>query len=449
MKTITKHSKKKSHSYEKMPFGLMTISVALAFIPLCFESSFTFQSIFYLMAFVLVHGLIKNITLRKSSVGLLACFAGLTAMGYLYSLIISPEIISSTSLVRVFLFLGIVLTYASVVAPDYSPCVVSRALRLTALTSIASCALVFARFVSMGFYFGRIYPITLLGVEMDANYYAIILVLQAGISLLVALYESHAIKKCLYFALFSFCCLAIMLTGSRSGVLCVCISCLIQVFIYFKQHANTKLLTTVLIVLLMLGIVVLASRFVSDWLLDRFFKQSYNDDSNQFRILLWGNAIKRVMGRPIFGFGIGNYTYYSAQDWGLESVSNAAHGTFFDYLVDFGFVGLAAFCSMFFAPIKRLVKCKGIPFLGIAVSFFIAVFIIGAERTVALWVFIIEFDAISRVMERTGISTFELVNSISPVIEDDVDAWLSDSATASRPKLDFSRLQRALKTRSL
>lgn len=394
-------------------FNLIVVSIAFFFLPFCFETSFTFQSIFYLMVLVLINGMMNKIALRKSTVNLIVCFMFVTGFAYLHSLFISPEILTVTAMSRAILFFCILMTYAFAVAPDYSPQVVSKALRLTALSSVISSLLVLFRFVSMGYYFGRIYPISFFGDRIDANYFAVILVLQSGIALLIALYESSATRKCLYFALYALCFLAIMLTGSRSGLLCIFISTLIQLVIYFRQRVGTKLVTITFVALLLIVALFLVGNYVSDWLLDRFFKESYIDESNQFRVYLWENAVKRVMTRPLFGFGVGNYSYYSAQDWGVSSVSNAAHGTFVDYLVDFGIIGLVAFCYIFFSPVKRLIKNSGLPFLGIVISFFIAAFIIGAERTVALWVFIIEFDVVSRTMSRFELSTYELVNSMS------------------------------------
>lgn len=394
-------------------FNLIVVSVSLFFLPLCFETSFTFQSAFYLMVIILINGVLNKIALRKSTINVIICFTLLTGIGYLYSLLISPEILTVTAMGRAALFFCILMMYAFTVAPNYSPTVVSKVLRLTALSSVPSCLLVFSRFVSMGFYFGRIYPISFFGNQIDANYFAIILVLQSGIALLIALYESSVTRKCVYFALYAFCFLAVMLTGSRSGLLCVVISTFIQFVVYFRQQAGAKLVTITLVVLLIVMAFFLAHNFVSDWLFDRFFKESYIDDSNQFRVYLWENAVKRVMTRPFFGFGVGNYSYYSAQDWGVSSVSNAAHGTFVDYLVDFGIIGLGAFCYVFFSPVKRLIKNSGLPFLGIVIGFFIAVFIIGAERTVALWVFIIEFEVVSRTMSRYKLTTYELVNCAS------------------------------------
>lgn len=396
---------------EKMPFGLKAIAFSLFLLPLCRETAFTFQSIFYVMGLILIYGVAAKIKPRKDSVRLVGCFLLITAVGYLHALVITPQIVTATSLIRVFLFMAILLVYVFVVSTDYTPLAISKALRMTALSAIVSCSLVIARYVMQGFYEGRIYPVSFLGITIDANFYALVIVFQASISFLIALYELSIARKAVYLALFAACCLAIMLTGSRSGLLCICVSCAIQLIVYATQHAEATFPTVVLISVLAIVLLALVWNFVSDWLLDRFFAESYNDGSNQFRLLLWRNALIRVLGRPLAGFGVGNYTYYSAQDWNRSSVSNAAHGTFVDYLVDFGVVGLIAFCYLVFSPIKRLAKHGGAPFLGVAAGFLIAAFIVGAERTVVLWVFIIEFDIASRVMERTGVSTLELINS--------------------------------------
>ncbi len=44
-----------------------------------------------------------------------------------------------------------------------------------------------------------------------------------------------------------------------------------------------------------------------------------------------------------FWLWVGNYNYYSAQDWGLAETSTTTHGTVTDFLVDFGIIGLGLF----------------------------------------------------------------------------------------------------------
>ena len=135
----------------------------------------------------------------------------------------------------------------------------------------------------------------------------------------------------------------------------------------------------------------LINRFMGDWMFDRFFKNSYNDGSNQFRVELWVKAVQRWMSRPLFGFGVGNYNYFSAEDWGVVETSTTTHGTITDFLVDFGMIGLLLFFSVLIRIFRGLFQGKGYTPLALCPGIVVCWLIVGAERTVALWLFLIIF----------------------------------------------------------
>ena len=71
--------------------------------------------------------------------------------------------------------------------------------------------------------------------------------------------------------------------------------------------------------------------------------------------------------------------------------STTTHGTITDFLVDFGLIGLLLFFSVLIRIFRGLLQREGLYTLGPMSGIVVCWLIVGAERTVALWLFLIIF----------------------------------------------------------
>jgi len=75
-----------------------------------------------------------------------------------------------------------------------------------------------------------------------------------------------------------------------------------------------------------------------------------NYQSNTERLLLWKSAIHMLQDNPIFGVGLGRYTYEYQTNYILPEAKERglghAHNNFLQMLGEAGFVGIIGFCSM-------------------------------------------------------------------------------------------------------
>ena len=84
--------------------------------------------------------------------------------------------------------------------------------------------------------------------------------------------------------------------------------------------------------------------------------------------------------------------YFLTKDLGLSGDSSVTtHGTITDFLVDFGVVGLGLFFYKIFYSVQKLIRSKRYFLAAVLPWIFICLIIIRAERTVALWLYLILF----------------------------------------------------------
>jgi tetratricopeptide (TPR) repeat protein len=93
--------------------------------------------------------------------------------------------------------------------------------------------------------------------------------------------------------------------------------------------------------------------------LDRLATISLSDNTVKARFLNWGIAWKGVVERPLFGWGQENYAivfdkYYDPRMYAQEPWFDRVHNTVFDWLIAGGFIGLAAYLSLFVAALYAL-----------------------------------------------------------------------------------------------
>lgn len=389
------HSVNPTGCVSKRGYSLAVWAVALLpyFVLVCGDNSFTFQSAYFCLALMVFAAFFsrERVAYSRHAIGLIVSYLIIMGVGNFVTLAISSEMITSRSLVRALMFFAIIWFFAHAISRRWSPREIAFLLESVALSTLASAFLELKTWVENGFYAGRVYPVSLTGHMIDANFFALLLVVQISCAFLLVVYSGNVRAKILYFILISLGLASVMLTGSRSGLLCVALVIAFGYIAFACSERTGKLSTTVFILVLVAVALFLINRFMGDWMFDRFFKNSYDDGSNQFRVELWVKAVQRWMSRPLFGFGVGNYNYFSAADWGVVETATTTHGTVTDFLVDFGMIGLLLFFSVLIRIFSGLFQGKGYTPLALCPGIVVCWLIVGAERTVALWLFLIIF----------------------------------------------------------
>lgn len=395
---------------KRSPLLVLALCVLPYQILIALDNSFTFQSAGITIALFLVAILVFREEFYMGTFEKIFLFGFMFAMGLgcFITLLVSPEMVVSTVLLRMGLFTLTVFFFVVETSRIWSKDELLLSIRSIAVSAAAASFLVVLAYVQQGNFWGRIYPDSLLGHIIDANYFALLIVLQIQFALLMAFYEKRVFLRVFGFALAALGFLAIILTGSRSGLLCAGLVVFFSIFAFYREKHVPKLFTTILLLVCLAVGFALISSMVSDWLFERFFVNSYNDDSNKFRVELWAKAVERWTQRPIFGFGIGNYNYFASGDWGSDVTTVTTHGTLTDFLVDFGAFGFCLFVACQIRFIRDAMKGRCYPLLAGIPGITICWIIIGAERSVALWLYLILFTVISRYCVQNSVSVSEI-----------------------------------------
>lgn len=98
--------------------------------------------------------------------------------------------------------------------------------------------------------------------------------------------------------------------------------------------------------------------------LERLSTISLSDNTTKARFFNWGMAWRGAKERPVLGWGQENYAvvfdkYYDPRMYAQEQWFDRVHNTVFDWLIAGGFVGLAAYLSLFAVALVALWKRKG------------------------------------------------------------------------------------------
>lgn len=167
----------------------------------------------------------------------------------------------------------------------------------------------------------------------------------------------------LYFLGGILCCLLLIGTFSRGGILFGLISlglCVIATLLC----CNRKNKIIYLIICCVFAITALSILFATD--ANSYIITIMNIDKNEARVNLFKVAIANFIKNPIFGSGIGYYgEYYHPQKGAMYWY----HSTPFQIIGSLGLVGVLAYLYQFYARVKLLYNKKGIYTLFLFLSF--------------------------------------------------------------------------------
>lgn len=371
---------------------------AISLMPFCIlfatEDSFTFQTAIPAIAVMMMAFVFSPQARKYSKHALIIMIGFITIIGISECITILHDdyLITNKTLIRAFMFCVIVWFYATAVSYHYSRKEICFILKSISISVFFSSFLEFLEYFKKGGYFGRVYPVSLRGHQLDANYFALLIVVQVAIAYIVALHVYKAREKILFFICVGVGLISIILTGSRSGLMCVFLILGLGAIFYFGKTSKGRRRNTFFFLIFGIFLYAASSRFMSGWMFDRFFANSYKDDSNEQRVVYWINAVNRWPQRPVFGFGVGNYNYFFAKDQGLaEAGAVTTHGTLTDFLVDFGILGLFLFIYMVCSCVRLLLRTHNYMIISLLPGIIVCSIIIGAERTVALWLWLMLF----------------------------------------------------------
>ena len=215
----------------------------------------------------------------------------------------------------------------------------------------------------------------------DPQVYAQFLGVNVFLSM-ISLNESTKNKKYINKAMAFLCCVSILLTGGRAGIIGILIA-----FIFFFLFIQYKMKIKFLILIgLMLSIVFITKDYFI------LFKRSTDlDEAYAFRNSVWQDAINIFYKNPFWGIGLGNYERYAFshlpnQVWLRENemiVFDHPESGYLKILDELGGVGFISFFSLYFIPmfisIKTYLKSKDLNFILINAG--IIVWLIGFYST--------------------------------------------------------------------
>lgn len=235
------------------------------------------------------------------------------------------------------------------------------------------------------------------GYEMEKNFFGAFLCLGPIYSALKALYGKKKIRYIIATIVIS---VAVLLTNSRGAMLALVTSAILLFLDYFfmvKKISRKRLLITIICAAVFIICLKPLLDLVPDWMLKRYFINSYNDKNNLDRILRWKNAIKGILEQPLFGFGPGVFSaipQYQVTEMG-KVINNAtyAHNTYLDVMVNGGIVGVFLFMQIIISCVKNIIRHN--IFRPILLSMIITSGILGAGKSVYFWNTLIFLEMIS------------------------------------------------------
>lgn len=190
---------------------------------------------------------------------------------------------------------------------------------------------------------------------------------------------------------------ASILTGSKEAVFSITIILVLIIFMFFGR--KRWFISAIVVVVLVSAFIIMLSLPIFSSFSERFFSMiSFmagvsNDSSTSQRLVMFINGLELFSRRPIFGFGIRAYYYYSCVGGGGWS-----HNTISEVLCSYGIVGFFLFLVPFvfsIAPpfLKRRIDSIKLPLL--IVVFLVLWFATMSIDTLKIFPFVFSFACAS------------------------------------------------------
>ena len=224
--------------------------------------------------------------------------------------------------------------------------------------------------ISVNAFDGWRITITVNGLVLDNNNLALSLCIPA-LCALSFVFDKNLSKKKRRWSAAAFLAIlfAILLTGSRGGLLAL----LAGIAVYYYQYNNGIKLSMVLKVLLVSFVIgILAVLLLPESLLGRFSIEDVVSSGGTGRVEIWTRALKIYFAsgidRMIIGYGFGSFPKMMLANYGIYK---AAHNDLVQVLLELGIVGVFAYCAMWFQFFKVARKKKHPLMLALLVTVFL------------------------------------------------------------------------------
>ncbi|WP_078429776.1 O-antigen ligase family protein [Alkalihalobacterium alkalinitrilicum] len=232
-------------------------------------------------------------------------------------------------------------------------------------------------FISFTIYFGfflSLYVISLTDIErlLQGRYYASLVLFEKignrnSVAILIGIAFNFGIYKILYrhryayIPLISFMLMAVLLTGSRKGLLLCVIPLFINLaLISLKSNIRRKILYTTLFIILTISLhfIIFKVDFLYQnigWRIESIYSEiilneSSEESSFNVRQEMIQYGFEYFKEKPFFGYGIENYRYLYGVDSGFETYS---HNNYIEILVNNGLIGFILYYSFFIIVIIK------------------------------------------------------------------------------------------------
>lgn len=190
---------------------------------------------------------------------------------------------------------------------------------------------------------------------LDQNYLAALMLISFGI----VFYNlcSNTTQKIIYKIMSIVFCLAIayyvLLTGSRSGMIAICLIVLLSMNTSWK----TRLAVGIPIILFLLVFLPRISKYIPKTIMDRFTLSALTgqEDESGTRLLIWHRALSALKDlKWIFGYGVGASQTVVGNALGRGDA--AIHNHYIAMIVEFGIIGFLLINVPILTMLKKIAK---------------------------------------------------------------------------------------------
>ncbi len=391
---------------EKKSFYSVIFAISIWFIYLSNDASFMMKTIIPLVVLLLIYLVAKKqykLKITTNSKNLIY-FVITIILSTVINCIINYEYIDYNVIIGIVYFLEIFLWFCIITEQDYKRNEIAFIINsFIILAVVASLQVIFLYLAGKT---GKLSVVSLLGVKVDANYF----------SALVSIINVLLFIKILYFnknkfkLLVNVICLIVMLcgiglSGSRAALLATILSDILVFIQYIIQNINFKKIVMVFFIIIAMFVGVnIFLKVMPVWIYNRYFVNTYSDNSNNERVELWENAIKGVLKQPILGYGIGIFDKvpeFNTLSSGRKIPPTVpAHNTFLDILVYSGVIGEIIFLIFLYNIFKEFLKKKKRIFIPVILNLLFTSNIIGADKSYYFWSTLILLSIISKVIQK-------------------------------------------------
>lgn len=377
----------KKNNKNKISMGMLIFASSNIFILLSKEGSFTFQSIIIPFLCMVIYTIIEN---KKIKIDKTIKLFALLQIVYVFSFLLNYIKYNCDGSVLIQLIYQIMIFFWFLMIAQRTYTRKEIKFYVDSYIFIACICCIYVLYFNI-FKNIKIFSIkSFFGSTIDKNYFSAFICF-APIFCMINILSND--KKVFNIIAFCILLLGLFFTNSRGGLLALSIGIAVLLVYYLKDNISIKRILIILVSILLLILSIKPMlKLLPTWMYNRYFIDSYSDNSNKDRVLRWKNAINGIKEQPIFGFGPGIFFYipeYHITEYGVSiNTTTYAHNTYLDIAVNGGIVSLIIFLLLLTNLFIDLQKYNKI-YNSIFAALIITSGILGAYKAVYFWNIII------------------------------------------------------------